>query len=1447
MFFKKPLKASKNRFFIPSLSMLESRIVPATYTVNSLANSGAGTLRQAIISANANPGADSIIFTTSGTITLTTDLTPISGQVDINALSGSGTTPTIELDANGHASFNFNIGSNGSKLRGFSIVGAGGPGDSANGITLDDSNITIANNYIGLRLDGTTILPNAGDGIKITSTSSGNVIGQIDPVSQITYNTSSASGGWQGIRGGDTAGSYQITGTSGNNGILFIGNIQTSSGTTNIINVPAGGTSNAPNQPGVTTYSTSIYGPDNLGNGNVRLVGTYKNSNYQTAPVFANGFLYEGTTTGNGVFTTVNFPGATYNYVHSTMGGLAVGNHDTGTLNGAPFGPGAAYVYDIQNKTFTDVVFPGSVSNTCYGIWYNGGTNYTIAGGYSNSPVNNVGPTNLDTPLGTAFMADYDSSTRQFSNWKSFNYHNQTVASPFVTHFDGISSVEKGVYTLSADFANASTGTMVGGSFVTVRRNTDGSFSDAAWVDLSYSPAIPGQTLTSSNSVYGNQVVGVVFGSNTIPFQATISSQFQLSNVISGNNLNGIEINGSNANQIAMNYIGTDFTGNIDRGNNLNGILITNGSTLNIIGGEATGGNNPTGSVFVRPPMGNLISGNNNNGVLINGASEGNRLSGNFIGTKASGNSALGNTLDGVAIVSANQNSLLGTTFRQNPFVFYNVLSGNGGNGLRITDSNNTIVQANFMGMGADNATIVANSGNGILASGTSKTIVSGGPIPLGNVVSGNSGNGIEIRDTVSGYTSFNDFVGIAAFASVASPNLLDGYLISSTGGNNLLRTCITSGNVGNGIHITGAATGVTIEPTIIGLNALGSVGIPNQKNGVLIDGTAHDNFIGTDGTIQSNNVSIIPRNTISSSGEYGVAIKGTANNNSVKLFYMGTDLLGMNNFGNGLGGILLDTGTYSNVIGGTSKLLTSYISNNNGNGITINGSNNNTIQNTVIGLASDKSSSPNSKNGVSITNGYGNKIGVVSLGNTIASNTENGIVINSGNNNSILGNSIYSNIISGIVIKAGANNNQPAPVLSSAIATGGQTIQINGKITALPNTSYQVQLFESPETTGTVQGKFYLGAITVTTNSSGVGSFQFNYAASSGTYGDLFTATATDPNGNTSAFSTSVILVNSQVFAVGSGAGGLPQVNVYAADTGTLLYSFLAYDSGFRGGVRVVVVDLEEDGIQEIVTFPGSGGGPNVRTFSSANGTQISGPLGSFMAYSSGFGGGVFGASGDINGDGYQDIITGPGAGGGPNVKAFSGLDGSVLANFFAFNSSFTGGVSVASGEVNLDGYEDIIVGAGAGGGPQVSIFNGFNQSLIRSFFAFSVGFTGGVFVTAGNVTGDEQVEIITGAGAGGGPMVSIFNFGGTLLDSFFAFAENFGGGVSVGVSLSSTPGLQNIIVGAGAGGGPEVKTIEVSNTNGSYSFDTIDSLFAFGLNFTGGVWVGGRKSLPA
>ena len=170
-------------------------------------------------------------------------------------------------------------------------------------------------------------------------------------------------------------------------------------------------------------------------------------------------------------------------------------------------------------------------------------------------------------------------------------------------------------------------------------------------------------------------------------------------NVISGNGGSGIMLSGSSHNTIVANRIGTNPAGTLAIGNGGDGLTLTGAASANEIGGTAytnpsTGqANNPTGSkgtvtpVFVVPPLGNLISGNAGNGVLIKAGSRGNRLNGNFIGTTASGNAALGNGRNGVRIDRAGGNSLAGCKFVNNPFVYYNVISGNGENGLRVTSS----------------------------------------------------------------------------------------------------------------------------------------------------------------------------------------------------------------------------------------------------------------------------------------------------------------------------------------------------------------------------------------------------------------------------------------------------------------------------------------------------------------------------------------------------------------------------------------------------------------------------------------------------------------------------------------------------------------------------------------------------------------------------------------
>ncbi|MES2789477.1 MAG: right-handed parallel beta-helix repeat-containing protein [Planctomycetota bacterium] len=1160
-----------------SIEHLENRALLTTFTVTNLNDSGVGSFRQALLDANSTPGADSVAFSVAGTIALASSLPSITGQIDINGTTAPGYagTPVVEIDYNRTAGLQFNAGSSQSTVRGLGLVDSSNNGITINGVT----QIVVAGNYIGLDLDGATAEPNRGsgieiingtvntiggltsadrnvisanlkDGVRLTNSSNNvvsgnyigtdvsgtlargnsldgisltnsdnNEIGNSNPLTGITYNNTAEVdvpvSAWQGIRGGDSADEYFIVGTSGSNGLLYEGGID-GTGTSYLVNYP-------------NAFNTSVYGVDNLGNGVVRLVGVYKNADFESAAVKVNGFMFEGTVaelSDPTKYTTINYPGAAYNYLHSTMNGLIVGNYDNpvdhGT-GGLPLGPGHAFIYRVADDSIlTDITYPGALSNTAYGIWHNGETSYTIVGGYSLDPANNL--ENPGHPIGQAYMVDYDSLTGEFSNWTSFSYPEGTN---FVTHFEGISSVEKGIYTLNADSVQTGSDNPVQGSFVTVRRNVDGTFGPAEWVDLNYTGVDPTTNVTSSNSVYGNQVVGVVINDGSpFSYQATINSAFQLSNVISGNGGNGIGLYGADNNQIAMNNIGTDVTGTVDLGNGANGILVTSKSTGNLIGGEAVSGNDPTAGIFVRPPQGNLISGNQANGVLITGKSTFNQLSGNFIGTTASGNAALGNALDGVAIVNANNNSLIGCTQVQDPFIYYNVIGGNGGNGLRVNNSNDTTIQANFFGLGADNDTPVGNGLNGVVIEGTSTRTKMGGPIPLGNVVAANAENGIVLKDRVSDFVSFNSFVGLAAFTT--NPTLgngKDGILVTSRGGNNLFRTNVISSNHDDGIEISGSAKGVIFTENIVGLNTNGSQAMGNGDNGIEIGGKARDITIGGPSPV----FSVIPHNVISANGNNGIAISGKVKNIVVNSGFIGTDVKGITALGNANAGISIDSRTCTVQIGSAAPELLTIIAGNEGNGIEILNAMGVTVIGTQIGADhEDLQPMGNGGYGIYIQNGSKNVIGgtLPGQGNYIAYNDLDGVFIESGSSNGIHQNTIYSNGENGalgINLAPGANLDQPAPVLSTIdVSIGG--ISITGTLTGKKNTTYTVEYFAS-DVNG-ASGQHFLGSQTVKTDKFGVATLTF--ASDLPPVGaSFFTATATDPKNNTSEFSEPIQLIS--------------------------------------------------------------------------------------------------------------------------------------------------------------------------------------------------------------------------------------------------------------------------------------------------------------------------------
>jgi fibronectin-binding autotransporter adhesin len=298
-------------------------------------------------------------------------------------------------------------------------------------------------------------------------------------------------------------------------------------------------------------------------------------------------------------------------------------------------------------------------------------------------------------------------------------------------------------------------------------------------------------------------------------------------------------------------------------------------------------------------------------------------------------------------------------------------------------------------------------------------------------------------------------------------------------------------------------------------------------------------------------------------------------------------------------------------------------------------------------------------------------------------------------------------------------------------------------------------------------------------------------------------------PAGSLGTFAVSIVAPAppprpKQFYAVGADTNNPPVVRVYDAATGELEWTVTAYAANYRGGVRVAVADIDGDGTPDLITAPGADPNvsPLVKVFSGATHDLLA----QFMAYDLGFHGGVFVATGDVNGDGHPDIITGADAGAFPHVKVFNGVGLSEMYSFYAFAPDYAGGVRVAAGDVNGDGRADIIVGAGTV--PHVRVFSGADLSELYSFMAYDPAFAGGVFIAAGDLDGDGHADIITGADAGGNGHVKAFNGGDlSLRASFLAFGAGYQGAVHVGTADVNDNGLPDILVGAGHPAGPHLK----------------------------------------
>jgi hypothetical protein len=208
--------------------------------------------------------------------------------------------------------------------------------------------------------------------------------------------------------------------------------------------------------------------------------------------------------------------------------------------------------------------------------------------------------------------------------------------------------------------------------------------------------------------------------------------------------------------------------------------------------------------------------------------------------------------------------------------------------------------------------------------------------------------------------------------------------------------------------------------------------------------------------------------------------------------------------------------------------------------------------------------------------------------------------------------------------------------------------------------------------------------------------------------------------------------------------------------------------------------------------------------------------------------------------------FAVGSGYGQTAQVNVYDAATNAVVGILTPFGMGFSGGARVAVGDVNGDGIEDVIVGAGLGTSPMVKIYDGATLKEARSFLAYGAAFDGGVFVAVGDIDRDGRADVFTGAGAGGGPHVQVFTSADLFADtralspngrlSFFAYAPAFSGGVSVATADLDGDGVDDVVTGAGAGGGPHVGVFSGKDHAALASFFAYDQAMRTGILVTAG-----------
>lgn len=270
--------------------------------------------------------------------------------------------------------------------------------------------------------------------------------------------------------------------------------------------------------------------------------------------------------------------------------------------------------------------------------------------------------------------------------------------------------------------------------------------------------------------------------------------------------------------------------------------------------------------------------------------------------------------------------------------------------------------------------------------------------------------------------------------------------------------------------------------------------------------------------------------------------------------------------------------------------------------------------------------------------------------------------------------------------------------------------------------------------------------------------------------------------------------------------------------DNSPQLASFAPYDPASTTAVRVAAADLTGDGKAEVVTVPGGGAPAEVNVFDAAGAK-----LASFLADTSGSLAGAFVAAGDVTGDGRAEIVVALG-GTAPLIRVFALAGDAVATQLASFDAGLASPARVAVGDVNGDGKGEIVAATGPNTTPVVKVFSG-EGTLLSELAPYDSTFTRGVHVAAGNVTGDARAEIIVGSADGTRNEVRVLDAEGKALVPPFAAYDGFGGAITVAAGDVNGDGEGEVVTGAS--GGPRVRsfTLRLGRPSGLASFFAYES----------------------